>query len=240
MYFFIADISGYTAFMLATKREVGHGMLIITELMNELVKQVRVPLAIAKLEGDALFVYMKEEDAVKNIPDIKAFLGEKIPEFFKIFSNKVVELQNGVLCTCGACSNIEKLNLKMIAHYGSAAIDKIGQFDELSGLDVILVHRLLKNKIKENRYLLLTEQIYQKLALPADAVVVKREESDKDFGLIPIYIYYPPGAEPVKASLIEKIGVTGKFFCSVLAYKLGLIKKRKFDNLPSNKHLFKN
>lgn len=57
MFFFIADISGYTNYMLINQMEMQHGKLSITFLIHSLVKYIDLPLEISKLEGDAIFMY---------------------------------------------------------------------------------------------------------------------------------------------------------------------------------------
>lgn len=229
MYFFLADISGYTAYMLKNQMDYAHGTLVINELMHTLVKQVELPIEISKLEGDALFLYLPAAKATKNI-------SEKILEFFGAFSAKLQELQNSTACDCGGCSNINQLNLKMIAHYGKAAINKIGSFQELAGVDVILAHRLLKNQLKEKRYLLLTQAAYEKLTLPPGANVTKGEETDKDLGIIPIYVYYPPQDAPApKAPELtgwQKFRSHCKLGLGRFLLDKGLKKTGPFHNLP--------
>ena len=41
------------------------------------------------------------------------------------------------------------LRLKVIAHYGEAVRSQVAGFDEVSGVDVIVLHRLLKNQRKK-------------------------------------------------------------------------------------------
>ena len=51
----IADISGYTDFMLSNKVSLAHSQDIITKLMKVIIKEVKIPLKISKFEGDAIF-----------------------------------------------------------------------------------------------------------------------------------------------------------------------------------------
>ena len=52
-------------------------------------------------------------------------------------------------CTCRACQNMSRLDLKMVIHYGEYAIQKLGDREELLGADVIVPHRMLKNHVIE-------------------------------------------------------------------------------------------
>src|SRR5688500_15741328 len=50
------------------------------------------------------------------------------------------------------------LSLKMIVHYGAFSVYQIGGFAKLYGIPVIEAHRLLKNSISTNHYLLVTQE----------------------------------------------------------------------------------
>lgn len=182
MFFFIADISGYTSYMLTNQREYSHAKFALSELVRVLIKQVSLPMQIAKLEGDAVFVYLQD-----NSHDVK-WLSKKIFEFFYAFDDKIKDLMESKECSCGACQNLDKLNLKIIAHFGHATIEKMAQFKELFGLDVVIVHRLLKNHVPKKRYLLLTEAAYRHLIMPADIEFIKTEEFYDDVGQLTVYV----------------------------------------------------
>src|SRR5271157_2195766 len=53
--FVIADISGYTHFVSGV--ELDHAQDIIADIMDTLVRALRLPFRLAKFEGDAAFVY---------------------------------------------------------------------------------------------------------------------------------------------------------------------------------------
>ena len=74
-----------------------------------------------------------------------------------MFSEKINELSQSTTCTCNACTHIEKLRLKVVVHSGEALFHRVFNFVELAGVDVIIVHRLLKNSVAADQYLLLTE-----------------------------------------------------------------------------------
>jgi len=45
----------------------------------------------------------------------------------------------------------------VIAHAGKALLHEVGGLHELAGVDVILLHRLLRNSVPGSEYLMLTE-----------------------------------------------------------------------------------
>ncbi len=196
----IADISGYTRFMVSNARSLTHSQTIIAELIQTIIEQVEVPLEIAKLEGDAVFLYGIKGDA-GVWQEKKAKIGEKLIAFFRAFSERVSTLTQSTHCQCNACQNIEKLKLKLIVHSGEALFHRVGKFEELAGVDVILVHRLLKNSLQSDQYILMTTQGFQDLEFPNPIGVVHGEEEYEEFGKVKVLVYYPPStaAEARKA-----------------------------------------
>ena len=65
------------------------------------------------------------------------------------------------LCPCAGCTQANNLKLKFVAHIGEAATQTIRQRRKLVGIDVILVHRMLKNPVTVPEYLLLSEELYK-------------------------------------------------------------------------------
>lgn len=228
MFLFIADISGYTAYMIANNKAREHAKLALTLLIKTLVEKIQLPLHISKLEGDAIFLYMpnsiKERDTL--------WITKKIFTFFDSFERRVHELKISNVCSCGACQNIDKLELKVIAHYGSASLQKISSFRELSGIDVIVLHRLLKNHIPLKRYFLMTEAAYQHMLIPEHIKMTKSEETYNDVGTLPIYVCEPPFVNPdelpYKTTMLQKFQYL---------YRLLFARGRDtvYHNIPSQK-----
>jgi len=188
----IADISGYTDFMLANEKSLEHSHRIISELLETILDEVALPLTLAKLEGDAVFLYaVKDEQFAAHADD----LGARVLRFFHAFSNKVAELTLSSFCKCGACTNVEKLELKVVVHSGRCAFYEIANLTELSGVDVIVVHRLLKNSVGLSEYVLLTEAAQQDLRLPL-ALFARGEEVYDGIGSVPTYTYSSPEKAP--------------------------------------------
>ena len=55
----------------------------------------------------------------------------------------------------------DNLKLKFVAHIGEVATQTIRDRRKLVGIDVILVHRLLKNPVQTPEYVLFSEELYQ-------------------------------------------------------------------------------
>ncbi|MEO8427825.1 MAG: DUF2652 domain-containing protein, partial [Verrucomicrobiota bacterium] len=189
----IADISGYTRYMTANAKTLAHSQTIITELVTAIVKEVELPLEVAKLEGDAVFLYCRKENSRVPWPKAKRLIGEKLLTFFRLFSEKVGELSGSTTCTCNACTHIEKLRLKVVVHSGEALFHRVFNFLELAGVDVIIVHRLLKNSVMADQYLLMTTVAREDVQFPEHVQMVKGSESYGELGRIDTLVYLADG-----------------------------------------------
>jgi arsenite methyltransferase len=193
--FFILDISGYTRFIFSNEKEVAHSQIIIRELISTILEQVKLPLQIIRLEGDAVFLYAFRDDPEVPWKKTSRDLVYNLLTFFKVFTNKIAELTVHKICNCTACNHVEDLKLKAVVHSGKTAFFQIDGYQELTGKDVIIAHRLLKNSVTADEYVLMTEPAYNELVLPEGEVERGRETYD-EIGTVETYIYYPPAYEP--------------------------------------------
>src|SRR5664279_4441269 len=88
----IADISGYTRYMTANAKTLAHSQTIITELVKAIIQQIELPMEVAKLEGDAVFLFCRKEGGTQPWTETKQIVGDKLFAFFRMFSEKVGEL----------------------------------------------------------------------------------------------------------------------------------------------------
>ncbi|MDN4163500.1 DUF2652 domain-containing protein [Nocardioides abyssi] len=65
------------------------------------------------------------------------------------------------LCPCRGCTEVARLRLKFVAHVGEVATQTIRQRRKLVGIDVILVHRMLKNSVSIPEYVLMSEDLHR-------------------------------------------------------------------------------
>lgn len=139
--FVIADISGYTSFL--NGAELDHAQDIIADVMDTVLRRLRPPFRLAKFEGDAAFVY-----AVADKID-GSLLQDAIESAYFAFRRRLRDIKVSTSCECGACSDMQRLDLKFVCHHGEFIKHKMAGREELAGRDVILVHRLLKNAVNE-------------------------------------------------------------------------------------------
>ncbi len=185
----IADLSGYTRFVTSNETTWIHSQEVVIELIEAIIHQVEIPLEVSKLEGDAVFLYAVTAEDETSWGNVKRQIGNKLVDFFDIFSARIAELSKSRICDCNFCTNISNLKLKMVVHSGKAIFYQIDRFNELSGVDVIIVHRLLKNSVKSDQYILMTEPAYNDIELPQKIEVVEGEERYDALGKIKTYTY---------------------------------------------------
>src|SRR3954464_11670207 len=161
--FLIADISGYTSYLAGVELE--HAQDIIADLMDTVVRCLRPPFKLAKFEGDAAFLC-----AVGDSLD-GSLLQDAIESAYFAFRKRLRNIDQATSCKCKACHGMQQLDLKFVAHHGEFIKQRMAGRDELAGRDVILVHRLLKNAVKErlgeHAYLLLSDACIQAMGIDA-------------------------------------------------------------------------
>ncbi len=139
--FLIADISGYTSYLAGV--ELDHAQDIVADLVGTVVTALRPAFKLAKLEGDAAFMYAPAEKVDGST------LLDAIERCYFGFRRRRRDVRQATACECNACVRIPDLNLKFVVHNGLALHHKVAGRDELLGSDVIVVHRLLKNNVVE-------------------------------------------------------------------------------------------
>jgi hypothetical protein len=190
----LADISGYTKFMLASQVALVHGQQVITALIEAILAEVDIPLEVKEIEGDAVFLYSVRPRDDEAWQEVSAEVGKKLLRFFEAFSAVLVAESESTMCRCAVCSNMHELKLKIIVHSGEALFHTIGEFADVSGVDVILVHRLLKNSVDSDEYILMTEPAYRDLRFPSALEVHKSSEEYEGFGSVATFVHHPGGA----------------------------------------------
>jgi len=144
----IPDISGFTEFV--TRTELDHSSHIINELLNLIISQNYSGFSLSEIEGDAVLFYKKGDILSKQS------LIKQCMDIFSKFHEQLKYIERDVVCRCGACQTASQLSLKFIIHYGAIKEFRIANIVKASGIDMIIAHRLLKNNINSNEYILLS------------------------------------------------------------------------------------
>lgn len=146
----IPDISGFTEFMSETDFELSSK--IIPALLNQIIYTNEIGLKVSEIEGDAV-LFFKTGD----MPSLEKLI-DQCRRFYTEFYKELEVLRKKHSNNKDAAALPEILGLKIILHYGKEiALTKVGNSIKLFGEDLIVAHKLLKNKIRMSEYLLLTE-----------------------------------------------------------------------------------
>jgi hypothetical protein len=177
----IADISGYTSYL--GSAELDHAQDVLEDLTETVVKALSPPMKLSKLEGDAVFVYMPG-----NRVDASMLLDTLDAAYFA-FRRRQDAIDRATQCDCNACVLIPRLDLKFVAHHGAFGRQHVAGGEDLSGRDVILVHRLLKNRVAEvighPGYVLYTDAVVAAMGLdPARLRMRRHAEQVEDLGQV--------------------------------------------------------
>jgi class 3 adenylate cyclase len=172
----LSDISGFTEFMSST--ELAHGSKAVNMLVNAIIEAVGDEYTVAELEGDAVFLVKKGA-----APSKKELLDVCI-RIFHAFHFQRQWLQYHAVCPCKACKEIANLQLKFVAHHGRIGEMQVGHFTTVSGTDVIIAHRLLKNSVPSHEYLLLTENLLNRAADSPEVIEMEWINSSDEYASI--------------------------------------------------------
>lgn len=183
-YLLIADISGYTAFLTSSEQE--HATPILRALLGALVEQIGDPLNLLRMEGDAVLAYSDKQE----FPSGETFL-TICENLYNAFAARRQNIIANTTCPCRACANVANLDLKIMAHHGGFDVIRMGPMTDISGADVILVHRMAKTDVKAvtgiHSYALFSEAAVK--AMNIDAALTPFSQSFEHFGEVPMQVY---------------------------------------------------
>ncbi len=212
---FIPDISGFTKFV--TETEIQHSQHIISELLEKIIENDILGLEISEIEGDAILFYKTGDK-----PTVEKLI-EQVKKMFIAFHEQIKLIERDNVCQCGACTTVVNLTLKFIVHSGLLHLAKVHTFQKLMGSDMILAHRLLKNNLELDEYLLATASFTEKIDSFENWMLPKESNIDIDsFGVVPFnYISLSPLHNevnvPTKDENIKTIGKPIQYSISVMS-----------------------
>jgi hypothetical protein len=224
----IADIGGYTQYMNWNRMHLAHAQLAVAQLLESVIDAGK-GLKLAKLEGDAAFFWAPEGTA-------NVLVFERLSRMRQSFVARRERIKKDYDCQCASCGQLDNLTLKFVAHEGEVAEQKVKRHVELAGVDVILVHRMLKNTVPVLEYVLMTDVVAQCLD---DSVRQLCRPLTHDFeGIGETSTHYidlatsqaPPA--PPERGFFGRLGKTAKFELSTVPFLLGFKKPAEgFRNL---------
>ncbi len=157
---FLPDISGFTNFVQTTEAE--HSQHVVAELLEVLINANTLDLQLAEVEGDALFFYKEE-----SIPSLENLLVQ-VENMFTAFYSHLKMLEANRICPCNACAAAPALELKIIAHSAELQFIVVQDNRKPFGAQVIEAHRLMKNKVTSDNYVLISQELASDVELKED------------------------------------------------------------------------
>lgn len=224
----IADIGGYTEYMRTHRMSLAHAEVNTGRLLEKVVDAVP-DFDLIEIEGDAAFL-SRQADAMDGDGAVALTL-EAATAMHRAFHLERQYVATN-LCPCKACSEANNLKLKFVAHIGEVATQTIRERRKLVGIDVILVHRLLKNPVDVPEYVLVSEDLYRTNGTPLPGPAHEVSQDVEGIGEVRAYFVdvadlpstLPPLPEP---SLVTRVGKTLVVAGTGLPYMLGLRRRRR-------------
>jgi hypothetical protein len=223
----IADIGGYTDYMRAHRMSLAHAEVNTARLLEKVIDAAG-DFDLIEIEGDAAFL-SRSADNLDGDATVTATVQAAVAMHRAFHVERHYVATN--LCPCDGCTQADNLKLKFVAHVGEVAAQTIRNRRKLVGIDVIHVHRLLKNPVQVPEYVLFSEDLYRtgETSLP-DPV---HEVSQDLEGIGPVRSYFvdvkdlsgslPPLPDP---SWLGRLGRTFAVAGTGLPYMLGLRRRR--------------
>ncbi|WP_322411833.1 DUF2652 domain-containing protein [Microbacterium invictum] len=226
----IADIGGYTAYMGTHRMSLAHAEVNTARLLDRIVAAAP-GFDLVEIEGDAAFL------SRRVAPESDATLSDVLRTAAAMHRAFHAEREYVVanLCPCGGCREAKGLTLKFVAHVGDVALQSIRGRTKPVGIDVILLHRLLKNDVSIREYVLLTDDLYAGGAdLPATATGITADL--EGIGPVPAHFVdvteLDAGPGPSRPGLGARLASTFSAVGRGLPYMVGSKKPRR-DRSPA-------
>lgn len=181
----IADIGGYTEYMQFHRSILGHAEAATRRMLDKVVDAARA-FDLVEIEGDAAFL-SRNADELDGPATLSAII-QAVVAMHRAFHDerRLVELN---MCPCESCTQTSDLKLKFVAHVGEVATQTIKRRRKLVGMDVIYVHRLLKNPVPVPEYLLVSEDLYRNGGTARSEAAMQQIAQDLE-GIGPVRSYF--------------------------------------------------
>jgi drug/metabolite transporter (DMT)-like permease len=189
----LADISGYTRFVKSHRCSHACAEHVVRELLKAVIDCAEPPLHLRQLLGDAAVFYAVSDGSTALARE----MFDQVQRICKRFRERASgQTGRWRRCTCHAARDASTLKLKVIVHHGDAVFAPLGGVDNLIGENVILAHRLLKNSIPADEYILATDAFQQCLGDTVSRPAEGRRERCDGIGGVAVTVYYSQRDRP--------------------------------------------
>jgi hypothetical protein len=153
----IADIGGYTAFVRAHQTSLAHAQDIVGRLLEAMVDAAR-GLKVVEIEGDGVFFVGAPPDSASASTAVV----DRVAAMYRAFHARQRRTVALNACPCLGCREAGELRVKFVGHVGEVVEQRVKRTVKPSGLDVILVHRMLKNAVPLPEYFLVSDALLER------------------------------------------------------------------------------
>lgn len=199
--------------------------------MECMLDEVKPPVITHEILGDAISLYAVDDGSPDMADDVYFQLGKYFQAYHK---REPYLLRECGLCNCEACLNVGELKLKAILHWGNAAFTEVKDIEKISGEDIITAHRLLKNSINSDEYILATNSFFDKFQNTDKTGFKKHVEHYEVLGSVHGMVknFEPEEVKNIPVSKWKKYQFKMKLGLHMLRRSLGK-PKLDYRNLPS-------
>lgn len=182
-YFLLADISGFSAYLVGVELEHAGG--ILKKLLEGISGKIKPVFRVQDFDIDSVFGFAPETGITRFEK-----LYELVEDTYVEFKNNLTVISNHLSCNCAACRDVTSLDLKFMLHYGECILSNVQKKPMLYGLDPTFVRNrnwkaAVSTSVGWRGYFLFTEQCLASLHVPTDEFQGEKFDYDqiRMFGL---------------------------------------------------------
>jgi Protein of unknown function (DUF2652) len=218
----IADIGGYTRFMSLHRTSLAHAQENTLRLLDAII-DAAPDLELSGLEGDAAFLYATDPSA----EEITRSLAGLATAMHRAFHDEQAHMESLRVCWCDGCVQTGRLTVKVVAHYGEVVLSATRGHATLAGIDVIFVHRMLKNSVPIHEYVLMSEAVRERCEPQIAELATPIDEELEGLGAerlcyVDMAELAEPAGEPEPVSRLERAVFHAGLTSRTLPYLVGL------------------
>jgi Protein of unknown function (DUF2652) len=218
----IADIGGYTRFMSLHRTSLAHAQENTSRLLDAII-DAAPGLELSGLEGDAAFLYVTDPSAA----EITRSLAGLATAMHRAFHHEQAHMETLRVCWCDGCVQTGKLTVKIVAHYGEVVLSATRGHATLAGVDVIFVHRMLKNSVPLDEYVLMSEAVRERAEPGLPGLTTPIDEELEGLGSERLYYLdmsalAEPAGEPEPVNILQRAAFHAGLTARSLPYYVGL------------------
>lgn len=202
--FIMPDISNYTRFVSSKHLEADDAQNIIFSLMSAIINTVGEELRFSKLEGDSALFFTNADAASPEQ------IGRTLLSIFAAFDARKTKLAAELTHDPVTKEMIQNLDLKIFAHRGVAQRFTYRGMVDHFGSEVTLLHKLMKNHVNGDRYVLVTEAARRLIDLHDQYDCEPLSETIEHIGQVQGCVFRPMNAsKSVQAEKVSSLKTEG-------------------------------